>query len=494
MIYNIVKKLSKDAIIYGLSHIVGRGIDFLTIPILTRLFVPADYGVIDLILSTFIFLGILMSCGTHSAFYYYFYKKPYDGNFKKRRALFTAVLLWNILGGLIISAAVIAGLYLWRAPGFIADASFVALLSLCGFGIFKTLEQRLQELFRIEQKPWFFFVIRLVGGTCIFVSVCALYLYDTPTISHYIYVSLLAYVCICAIGVYYARRYIGFLNIGAIKESIQKCGMLLRFGFPLVPGTLAMCLLYVSDRWVLSYFGFDEELGFYALAVKISQIVALGVSVFTLAFQPYSMQAIHEADQKKQGEIFDVFLRYFLGIYLAVSFVISTLSPIIIDVIAPSAYAPAYIAVANLCFAAVLFGVTYFTSLGSWKVEKTIYFSAAMVIAGITNLVLNIYFIPLYGMLAAAVTTSASMLLLVIVSFFFSQKLYAYPFQLLRLGLLIGVGIVGTALLTHFAIASTPAMVVMLAIVGMIAALTLICVSPSDISRMKALFLLDDNQ
>ena len=80
MIANTIKTLSKDSFIYGASQIIGRSIDFLMLPFLTRAFTPEEFGFLELILSTIIFCSMLILMGTNTAFYFYYMFIPVSDN------------------------------------------------------------------------------------------------------------------------------------------------------------------------------------------------------------------------------------------------------------------------------------------------------------------------------------------------------------------------------------------------------------------------------
>ena len=51
-----LKQLSKDTAVYGISTMLGRFLNFILVPLYTNIFLPADYGVVQII---FAYLGIL---------------------------------------------------------------------------------------------------------------------------------------------------------------------------------------------------------------------------------------------------------------------------------------------------------------------------------------------------------------------------------------------------------------------------------------------------
>ena len=55
--------LSKDSVVYGLGNVVLKLLAIVTAPILTRIFAPADYGVLSLIASVISFLSLFLIFG-----------------------------------------------------------------------------------------------------------------------------------------------------------------------------------------------------------------------------------------------------------------------------------------------------------------------------------------------------------------------------------------------------------------------------------------------
>ena len=60
---NRIRQLGKDSIIYGLGGIVARGIPYFTLPIYTRIFSPAEYGTIEMLIVVSSLLGSIMAMG-----------------------------------------------------------------------------------------------------------------------------------------------------------------------------------------------------------------------------------------------------------------------------------------------------------------------------------------------------------------------------------------------------------------------------------------------
>ena len=78
-----LKQLGSDSLIYGVSGILTRMIGIFLIPIYTRLFVPKDYGIINLINTTFFLIGLLLVCALDNSASRWFYDSKEQDDHKK---------------------------------------------------------------------------------------------------------------------------------------------------------------------------------------------------------------------------------------------------------------------------------------------------------------------------------------------------------------------------------------------------------------------------
>lgn len=70
---NILKGLAKDSIIYGLGDGLSKLGSLILVPILSRMFLPADYGIIDLINLSYLFLFIVVGLNIYIGPQKYYY-------------------------------------------------------------------------------------------------------------------------------------------------------------------------------------------------------------------------------------------------------------------------------------------------------------------------------------------------------------------------------------------------------------------------------------
>ena len=66
---NPLKKLAGQTVVYGLSSVIGRLLNYLLVPLYTRFFTPEDYGVVTELYAYVAFLVILLTYGLETAFF-----------------------------------------------------------------------------------------------------------------------------------------------------------------------------------------------------------------------------------------------------------------------------------------------------------------------------------------------------------------------------------------------------------------------------------------
>ena len=68
---NPLKKLAGQTVIYGLSSVVGRLLNYLLVPLYTRYFLPEEYGIVTELYAYVAFLVVLLTYGIETSFFRY---------------------------------------------------------------------------------------------------------------------------------------------------------------------------------------------------------------------------------------------------------------------------------------------------------------------------------------------------------------------------------------------------------------------------------------
>ncbi|MBN1198129.1 MAG: oligosaccharide flippase family protein, partial [Bacteroidales bacterium] len=68
---NPIKRLAGQTAIYGFPFIIGRILSYLLVPLYTRLFLPGEYGTVNVFYSYTALLLVILTYGMETAFFRY---------------------------------------------------------------------------------------------------------------------------------------------------------------------------------------------------------------------------------------------------------------------------------------------------------------------------------------------------------------------------------------------------------------------------------------
>lgn len=234
-------------------------------------------------------------------------------------------------------------------------------------------------------------------------------------------------------------------NLFKIKMTFNKAMAKETFMLTL-PSMISMLLgvafIYV-DRFFLKHYLGDSVVGIYTLGYMLGQGLSIVYEAISQAILPKVFNAMNEDYEKARDELEYFSYRYYIAL-VVITIIVSVLSPIIVEVFSNEKYSQA----ANVMpFVMVGFMMGGFYKIPSLVLgyHKIVWFYPFLSIFSFgTNVLLNWWLIPIYGMLGSAFASFVSlfiysMVLQILGSRFFSQN-YIY---IMGLSYLIVFTIVG---------------------------------------------------
>lgn len=430
-----IRQLGSDALIYGVGGILAKSLGFLLLPVYTRIFSPAEYGTIEMLVVISSFLSSILVMGMDSAQSFYFFKEKTAGK-EQQAALVTAILQWRLTWGVaIVLLATLSSPLLnsWLFDGKLSWQFFA--LAFAG-ALFSTVMSQSAEVFRLLYKPWSYVIITMTSAVSCAGFILVMVIFFQQGIIGYFYGIVLGSLSSALLGWYWARGYLSFRTL-----HIDWWPKLLRFGLPLVPAGMGMYVMNTTDRWFIQHYHGAEALGLYAVAAKFTLLLALVIETFRKAWWPIAMDAMHSDDGP---ETFRMIANLFIGLGVSGIILLTLLSPTLIEWFTDSRFHSAWNIIGVLAWQSLFYGLFLVISAGIWKVEKTHLMLYVMVIAAGINIGLNYMLVPELGNTGAALSTSLSFFCWVAISLFLSEKLWTVKFQVVRnlFQILIGVSVV----------------------------------------------------
>lgn len=194
-----------------------------------------------------------------------------------------------------------------------------------------------------------------------------------------------------------------FYNAAKGKIFFQKQYWIfaLKFNVPLIPHYLATVVLGQCDRVMIGRYYGESQVAIYGLAYSLSLVMNIVTTSINSSFIPWTYQQCERGNYQKIGEVSNVLL-ILIG---AVSLIPALLAPELMAILGPEEYAEGAYLVAPISMS-VFFTFLYslFANI-EFYFEKSKLIMIASVSGAILNIILNAVCIPLFGYQAAAYTT-----------------------------------------------------------------------------------------
>lgn len=209
---------------------------------------------------------------------------------------------------------------------------------------------------------------------------------------------------------------------------------ILKYGLPTVPAVFFLILISVSDRFLLKHYLGAHDVGLYASGYKIGVVMALLITAFRFAWQPFYLSRGEDPDAPYIfARIFTLFVAVTGFIYLGVSIVLVELLKLPygdIYIIATE-YHPGLKVVPFILLGNMLFGLSQNFIVGAYIKKKTLYIPLFTGIGFLVNISANILFLSVlkWGFLSAGYALVLTYIVQGLVIYFTVRRFYPVPYN-----------------------------------------------------------------
>ncbi|KPL16659.1 MAG: hypothetical protein AMJ92_12635 [candidate division Zixibacteria bacterium SM23_81] len=420
------QNLFNQSIVYGLGRLVGQAVGFFLIPIYTRSLSTENYGVFALLTMAVSVLSIVLGMGVGSAFFKYYFSSPDEGTKDSVTDSAFFLLVVVSLAAVLVLLPLSSQLsqLLFGSTNFAQHLKYLAwtallnTLSIIPLSLLRAKEQSLRYSAITLTKFIFmlglniFFVVVLRKGV---IGILQANLLSAAAMF------LILVVPLCRSW----RARLSWVHIKA----------LLAFGAPLMPTQIASWVLTLSDRYLLKYLTNLEEVGVYTLGYNLGFAVNLLIIwPFSVAWGPFMYKV---AGEQNASQVYARTLTYIGLASGSISLILSLFAPVLVSLVSPSAYFNAHKIIPLVAFSYAFYGMYFVFTAGLNITKRTYYFPFIVGFSAAMNIILNLIFIPYYGMMAAAWSTFVSYLVLAFLTYACSQKFFRVPYEYTRLAKLV---------------------------------------------------------
>ncbi len=407
------KSIFKQTSIYGIGNTFRKLSGVIILPLIQIYTTEEEFGAYTLLETIFIFTGVISGWGVKSGFDRWYNEMPSEG---EKKSLFFTVSLFNYIITILFAAGVGVILYFFSVPLLTFDLTSKVIWLFTIGGILRLFQDLPFSLLRLmhkakEQTKYVTFNVFLtVLFTLYFMSVKkagfeGIYL-------GLFWAHLITFFSL--IPIFYRHVKFSFKSV-YLKEMIV-------YGLPLMISNILTVVLNFSDRHIINHFQSTAESGNFGLAFKVANLLDMVfVASFITSFTYYYLQKMHDPESMN---VFNRLQRYFIIIIAVAGFGIVLFAGEITWVVSSGDeyYQEGVKVIPFIILGLIFSGLRRLFTLPLNKHKKTIAISKILIIAGIINFGLNIWWVPKYGMQGAAWSTALVQLFAMVWLYFESVK------------------------------------------------------------------------
>ena len=387
---NQKKQLLKNTVIIAIGKLSTQIVSFLLLRLYTSKLTTAEYGTYDFLvtLSTFL-LPIITMLMEESMFRFLIDAE----DLKSKKRVITATIAYTTVGTIIFT--LITGIALGMMQYEYAIVFLLFIISNILIGLSNALARGTGKI------KLYSFSNFILGASTIALNIVFIVGFKWG-VNGLLWSNTVAN-SITAIVVLMKLHLPQFIS----KKDLDKKTMseMLRYSIPLVPNNLSWIIISLSDRLMLTWMIGANANGLYSIANKFPNIIYTFYGFFSTAWKESAARILKEENKVEYYNSIYKDIKFFLkAIVLGLIVIMPFAFPLLVD----SSYNEAYIYIPALVIS------IYYTNMSNFyggiftAYKNTKIMGSTTVVAAIMNVVLNLVFIPRFGIWAATLSTLIS--------------------------------------------------------------------------------------
>ena len=418
-----LRALFTDSALFGVGRLVDRVLGFLLLPITTALLTPADYGTLSLFGTSAYVLSLLIALGLPNAFLRWCTEAADPG---ERRRLEADARRWiHLLGRFATAAGLLLGVLL--DPG---GLGFVVLTLATAYG--SALEHLGSARQQADGAARRYIVVQGSSSLLHRGLGLALLLWGWKVDG-----LMTARVAALALAVWMLRPRPPAEPTDNDRSARPWNVDMARYGASLTPALLSHWLMTGADKWLLRLLLPDplRQIGLYTVGERIGDVMQFVGLAFLLGWRRYAFHNMHLAEGP--ALIARAVAAYVvIGAYAALA--LALLGDDLTHWLIPSAYEEGMAVIPPLTLACLLGTLAELGEIGLHKARRAGWISFLHLSAAALNVVLNLIFIPRFGILGAAWSTLFCQFLKAGLIWFMTLRVFPIPIPWRDLGPAVG--------------------------------------------------------
>ena len=426
------KNLAKNTVIIAMGTLLPRISSFITLPLLTGCLTKSEYGYLDIIGTLTSLLLPVATLRIEAAAFRYLLEARNDGESENK-------IVSSMLAFVLIASSLALLIFVLIPTSFPKEIKAIV----CCYIFLSNLVTVFQQILRGFSKN------SIYSGSAILhsLSTVIFLLIFVGKLSLGLKGVMLSYIIslsITIIGIIIAGKIYRRISIKSI--SIESIKRLLSYSWPMVPNSLSLWVMNLSDRLLISHYLGTEYNGVYAVSNKIPSLYSSLEGTFVLAWQENASLASKDEDSTNYYS--EMFQNIFDLLVILIA-VIIVFTPVVFALFIKGDYSEAYPQMP------ILFVAMFFSSLSSFlggiyvALMKTKNVAVTTFIAAFVNLLVDFCLIRFIGLYAASISTFISYAFLALYRMNDVKKYISIHYNYKRVAIGIS-GIIVLCIVMHF--------------------------------------------
>lgn len=387
---NQKKQLLKNTVIIAIGKLSTQIISFLLLPLYTSKLSPAEYGTYDFLVTLSVFLLPVITMLMEESMFRFLIDAE---DLKNKKRVITATITYTTIGTLLFT--IIAGIVMGIMKYEYTVVFLLFIISNVLIGLSNALARGTGKIKLYSLSNF------ILGASTIVLNVVFIVslklgvngLLWSNTIAN----SVTALIVLMKL---HLPQFISRKDLS--KKTLVE---MLRYSTPLVPNNLSWIIISLSDRLMLTWMIGTDANGLFSIAYKFPNIIYTCYGFFSTAWKESAAKILKEDNKTQYYNSIYKDIKFFLkAIVLGLIAIMPFVFPLLVD----SSYNEAY------KYIPILVISIYYTNMSNFyggiftAFKNTKIMGSTTIVAAILNVIINLIFIPKFGIFAAAFSTLIS--------------------------------------------------------------------------------------
>lgn len=402
---NQKKQLLINTIIIAIGKLSTQVISFLLLPLYTSKLSPEEYGTYDFFVTLSVFLLPIITLLMEESMFRFLIDAEDE---KSKKRIVTATIAYTIFGSVIFT--IIAALIMSFMHHEYTLVFIMFMISNILIGLSNALSRGMGKIKLYSLSNF------ILGVSTIILNIVFIVSFKLG-VNGLLWSNVIAN-SVTAIFILAKLHLMRYVN----KEDLNRkvLSKMIRYSVPLVPNNLSWVIISLSDRLMLTQMAGTAQNGIYSIANKFPNIVYTCYGFFSTAWKESAAKILKEDDKESYyNSIYKDVKNFLKATVIGLIAVMPFAFPILVD----SSYNEAYIYIPILVISIYYTNMSNFFGgiFGAYKDTKIM--GTTTIVSAIINIVINLLFIPKFGIYAAVFSTLISN---IIIYWYRRQKLKMY--------------------------------------------------------------------